>query len=71
MTVYKSAGDADQICSGFFLFGKLCLLMQGDSQHMRIGALKNYCPASWIGLKVVSFDRSLLNGEARRFFSKL
>ncbi len=29
-----------------------------------------YCPARWIRLKVVSFERSLLNGEARRFFSE-
>ncbi len=25
------------------------------------------CPVRWIGLKVVSIDRSLLKGDARRF----
>jgi hypothetical protein len=29
-----------------------------------------YCPAGWIRLKVVSFYRSLLNGEAPENFSK-
>ncbi len=29
--------------------------------------IERYCPARWIRLEVVSLDRSLLNGEARRF----
>ncbi len=31
---------------------------------------KRYCPARWIPLKIGSFDRYLLNREARRFLEK-
>jgi hypothetical protein len=65
--------------SGFFENPQVSLHVSHCRDNMRVkpffliisfGRYVRYCPSKWIELKVVSFDRSLLNRGTCRFFLK-